>query len=144
MTEDFGARKLAAIMSIDVAGFSTLAEVDEAEVIVLVTRLRGAIDEAASKHGGRIFNTAGDGFMLEFSSAAGALAAAELVWSSGVERTRIRILDFPALDPPVREWGWETDPASGPIARGGDADDARVASARPGAPPPVDARPEKG
>ncbi|MBW2269030.1 MAG: hypothetical protein JRH16_10655 [Deltaproteobacteria bacterium] len=30
--------------------------------------------------------------------------------------TRVRILDFPTLDPPVREWGWTTEPASGPIA----------------------------
>lgn len=31
--------------------------------------------------------------------------------------TRVRILDFPALDPPVREWGWDTVPASGAIAK---------------------------
>jgi adenylate cyclase len=91
VTEDIGTRKLAAIMSVDMAGFSAMTEVDEAEALAMVTSLRAALDEAARRHGGRIFNTAGDGFMLEFASAGGALAAAEAVWSSGFERARVRI-----------------------------------------------------
>lgn len=90
MTEELGPRKLAAIMSIDVAGYSAMTEVDEAEALAMVTRLREALDTITQKHGGRIFNTAGDGFMLEFGSAAGALAAAEVLWG-GVERERVRV-----------------------------------------------------
>jgi hypothetical protein len=30
--------------------------------------------------------------------------------------THIHILDFPSLDPPVREWGWTIEPISGPVA----------------------------
>jgi TolB-like protein/Flp pilus assembly protein TadD len=90
VTEELGPRKLAAIMSIDVAGYSALSEVDEREALSLVTRLREVLDAITLRHGGRIFNTAGDGFMLEFASAAGALAAAEVLWS-GVERQRVRI-----------------------------------------------------
>ncbi len=90
MTEELGPRKLAAIMSIDVAGYSAMSEVDEAEALAMVTRLRAVLEGAALVHGGRIFNTAGDGFMLEFCSAAGALAAVEVVWS-GFERRSVRV-----------------------------------------------------
>ena len=90
MTEELGPRKLAAIMSIDVAGYSAMSEVDEAEAVALVTRVRSVIDAIVQSHGGRIFNTAGDGFMLEFASASGALSAAELLWG-GVERQRVRV-----------------------------------------------------
>lgn len=41
--------------------------------------------------------------------------------------TRVRILDFPSLDPPVREWGWDTVPADGAVALRPEAPDARVA-----------------
>lgn len=90
MTEELGPRKLAAIMSIDVAGYSAMSEVDESEALALVARVRAAIDAIVQSHGGRVFNTAGDGFMLEFASASGALSAAEILWE-GVERQRVRV-----------------------------------------------------
>jgi len=68
-------------MSIDIAGFSALSEIDEAEAAALVTGLRGLLEGLAAQQGGRIFNTAGDGFMLEFCSAAGAVAAADALCS---------------------------------------------------------------
>ena len=77
-------------MSIDIAGYSAMTEIDEAEAASMVSRLRGALEGAALVHGGRIFNTAGDGFMLEFCSAAGALGAAELLWSN-IERGSVRV-----------------------------------------------------
>ncbi len=90
MTEEVGPRKLAAIMSIDVVGFSAMTEIDESGAAAVVARLRSVLDTIVGGYGGRIFNTAGDGFMLEFASAAGALAAAELIWS-GVERKNVRV-----------------------------------------------------
>lgn len=90
MTEEWGPRKLAAIMSIDIVGYSALAEVDEAEAARAVAAVREALDKVAAKQGGRIFSTAGDGFMIEFASAAGALAAVEDFWTS-VERKRVRV-----------------------------------------------------
>ena len=39
--------------------------------------LKALVSKTVSAHGGRVFNTAGDGFMLEFPTASGALAAAE-------------------------------------------------------------------
>lgn len=90
MTQEVGPRRLAAIMSVDIAGFSAMTEIDEAEAAALVSRLRGTLDAVVERHGGRVFNTAGDGFMLEFASAAGALAAAELLWN-GVARKYVRV-----------------------------------------------------
>ncbi len=90
MTEDPSPRKLAAIMSIDVAGFSALTETDEARAVELVSQLRELLLKIAGESAGRVFNTAGDGFMLEFASASGALAAAEHVCVS-VDRKNIRV-----------------------------------------------------
>lgn len=90
MTEDLGPRKLAAIMSIDVAGFSALTETDEARAVELVSQLRDLLMKIAGAGAGRVFNTAGDGFMLEFASASGALAAAEHVCVS-IDRKSIRV-----------------------------------------------------
>lgn len=90
MTEEPGPRKLAAIMSIDIAGFSALSEIDEAEAAELVVRLRTMLDGLAVREGGRIFNTAGDGFMLEFCSAAGALSAADAL-RAAEDGKRVRV-----------------------------------------------------
>lgn len=90
MSEELGDRKLTAIMSIDLVGYSALSEEDEAEAVSTVARLRTALDQVARTQGGRIFNTAGDGFMLEFPSASGALAAAEMLWG-GVDRRSVRV-----------------------------------------------------
>jgi TolB-like protein/class 3 adenylate cyclase/Tfp pilus assembly protein PilF len=69
-------RKLATIVALDVAGFSARAEADEAKTIAQVTLLRPVIEGIAKAHGGRVFNTAGDGFMLEFASSFNAVNAA--------------------------------------------------------------------
>jgi adenylate cyclase len=69
-------RRLAAIVSADIAGYSALSERDAASAIQQVARLRERARSACAEHGGRIFNTAGDGVMLEFASASDALAAA--------------------------------------------------------------------
>jgi adenylate cyclase len=90
MGEDAGTPRLAAVMSIDIAGFSAMTEVDEAEAAQMVSRIRAVVEAAATQNGGRIFNTAGDSFMLEFPSAAGALAAADVLWGS-VERKGVRV-----------------------------------------------------
>ncbi len=90
MSEDLNPKKLAAIMSIDVAGFSAMTEDDETRAVELVSQLRELLIKIAGEGAGRVFNTAGDGFMLEFSSAAGALAAAEHVCIS-IDRKRVRV-----------------------------------------------------
>ena len=69
-------RKLATIVALDVAGYSARTEADEAGTTAEVAVLRGVIEAIAAKHVGRIFNTAGDGFMLEFGSSLAAVEAA--------------------------------------------------------------------
>ena len=88
VAEGASPRKLASIVAIDVAGYSRRSETDEAAAIRAVAGLRERVIKAAQAHGGRVFNTAGDGFMLEFPTASGALAAAEEIAAAG--------------DPPVR------------------------------------------
>jgi class 3 adenylate cyclase/TolB-like protein/Flp pilus assembly protein TadD len=82
-------RRLATIVSIDAAGYSRQSEIDEAAAVREVTALRERIYASAQSRGGRVFNTAGDGFMLEFPSVSSALAAAEEV--QAVERVPLRI-----------------------------------------------------
>lgn len=83
------ARKLAAIVSADIAGYSALAERDQELAAAQVGRLRERAHAACGQHGGRIFNTAGDGVMLEFTSASDALAAAILL-CEGERETPLR------------------------------------------------------
>jgi adenylate cyclase len=70
-------RKLVTIMALDVAGYSRASEKDDSAMAAAVGRLRTVIADAIAPHGGRVFNTAGDGFMIEFSSAISAVAAAQ-------------------------------------------------------------------
>lgn len=82
-------QKLATIMSIDVAGYSERTEADQARTVSEVAALRTKIEEMAAQEHGRVFNTAGDGFMLEFPSAANALALADAL--CGAEALPLRI-----------------------------------------------------
>jgi formylglycine-generating enzyme required for sulfatase activity len=67
--------RLASIVAIDIVGFSTMSERDQRNAARKVENLRARIERVALANGGRLFNTAGDGFMLEFASAGSALAA---------------------------------------------------------------------
>ncbi|MGQ0533942.1 MAG: SUMF1/EgtB/PvdO family nonheme iron enzyme [Caulobacteraceae bacterium] len=67
--------RLASIVSIDIVGFSTMSERDQRNAARKVENLRARIERVALANGGRLFNTAGDGFMLEFASAGSALGA---------------------------------------------------------------------
>ena len=69
--------RLASIVAIDVVGFSTMSERDQRNAARKIEALRARIETTATKHGGRLFNTAGDGFMLEFGSAGAALGAVQ-------------------------------------------------------------------
>jgi adenylate cyclase len=69
-------RKLPTIVALDVAGYSARTEADEAKTTAEVAALRGVIATITKAHAGRVFNTAGDGFVLEFSSRFAAVEAA--------------------------------------------------------------------
>ena len=67
--------RLASIVAVDIVGFSTMSERDQRKAARHVESLRARIERIAAARGGRLFNTAGDGFMLEFGSAGAALEA---------------------------------------------------------------------
>lgn len=69
-------RKLATILAADVVGYSAQAERNDEAAAEAIAQLRARTAAIAASQGGRIFSTAGDSVMVEFSSAGGALAAA--------------------------------------------------------------------
>jgi len=82
-------RRLTSVVAIDAAGYSRQSEIDEAVAVREITALSERIHASAESHGGRVFNTAGDGFMLEFPAATAAVAAAEEL--QAVDRVPMRI-----------------------------------------------------
>jgi len=70
------ARRLAAILAADVAGYSRLMGDDEAGTARALRAHRAAIDPLIANHGGRIVKTTGDGILLEFPSIVAAVECA--------------------------------------------------------------------
>jgi adenylate cyclase len=70
------ARKLAAVLSADVQGYSRLMGQDEVGTLQRLTACRAVTDALISQHGGRIVGTAGDGLLAEFASAVDAVQCA--------------------------------------------------------------------
>ena len=70
-------RRLAAILAADMVGYSRLMGADEEGTIARQkTHRREFIDAEISEHGGRIFKTTGDGFLVEFPSVVDAVQCA--------------------------------------------------------------------
>ena len=61
-------RKLAAIMAVDVVGYSRLMGEDEAGTATAVREHRKAAAPIVAGFGGRVVKTMGDGVLLEFPS----------------------------------------------------------------------------
>lgn len=79
MTDGPNERRLAAILAVDLAGYSAQSEADEAAAVRTVESIRRLVLRSAADHGGRVFNIAGDGFLTEFPTPSGALAAADAI-----------------------------------------------------------------
>ena len=79
-------RKLAAIMAIDVVGYSRLMGEDEAGTARAVRDHREAARPIVARHGGRIVQIVGDGLLLEFPSVVGAVECAIAIQKLMVER----------------------------------------------------------
>ncbi|MCW5731424.1 MAG: alpha/beta fold hydrolase, partial [Alphaproteobacteria bacterium] len=74
MAEERFARRLAAIVAADMAGYSRLVGLDETGTIARQKRHREEmIDPAVASHRGRIVKTTGDGLLLEFPSVVDAM-----------------------------------------------------------------------
>jgi class 3 adenylate cyclase len=76
MASDAINRKLTTIFAADVVGYSQLMAVDEEATLKTLRAYRKVIDGLIDKHGGRIFNTAGDAVLAEFGSAVEAVRCA--------------------------------------------------------------------
>lgn len=84
-------QKLATIVSIDVEGYSKGMEADQQAMFKAIEALDLRVKEAAKRRGGRIFNTAGDGFMLEFPAVSDAVLAAEEIASGPWPPVRVGV-----------------------------------------------------
>src|SRR5260370_32627392 len=85
MTEQ---RRLAAIVSADVAGYSRLMGRDESGTLAALKALQQkVIDPAIASHGGRIVKTTGDGLLLEFPSVVNAARCAVEVQTAMADRS---------------------------------------------------------
>ena len=69
-------RKIAVVFVTDVVGFSTSMEIDENQTLQNFRMCKKILENLFSEHGGRIFNTAGDSILAEFSSAVSAVICA--------------------------------------------------------------------
>jgi adenylate cyclase len=82
-------RKLAAILSADVVGYSRLMGIDEATTLSRLNALRRElIDPTIARHSGRIVKLMGDGALVEFASAVNAVDCAVEIQRRLRERQR--------------------------------------------------------
>jgi len=80
-------RRLAAVVSADVAGYSRLMGRDESGTMAALKALRqDVIDPAIASHGGRIVKTTGDGLLLEFPSVVNAVRCSVEVQTAMADR----------------------------------------------------------
>jgi adenylate cyclase len=69
-------RKLAAILSADVVGYSRLMQDDDAATVATLQEYRAAIARVIDRHSGRVVNAPGDNILAEFPSAVEAVQCA--------------------------------------------------------------------
>ena len=69
-------RKISVIFATDVVDYSLHMEKDETGTVTSLRTYEKILKESFRKHGGRLFNTGGDSFMAEFSSAVKAVECA--------------------------------------------------------------------
>jgi adenylate cyclase len=77
LTQEFPIeRKLTAVLSADVEGFSRLIEADETSTLQNLASQRRILDDLIGRYRGRVVNTAGDSVLAEFPSVADAVQCA--------------------------------------------------------------------
>ena len=87
MKKDSVQRRLAAILSADVAGYGRLMGTDEVGTLrALKAHRRELIDPSIASHHGRIVKTTGDGMLVEFASIVDAVACAVSVQRAMIDR----------------------------------------------------------
>src|SRR5215510_6018235 len=87
------ARRLAAILAADVAGYSRLmGEDEEGTLAALKSHRRELIDPLIAQHQGRIVKTTGDGLLIEFASIVDAVRCA-VVMQQGMESRNVNVAE---------------------------------------------------
>jgi len=86
MAEEGFKRKLTAILSADVVGYSRLMDADEDATIRTLTAYRSAITDVVQQYRGRIVDTTGDNLLAEFASAVDAVNCAVEIQRELAER----------------------------------------------------------
>ncbi|MBI3575288.1 MAG: adenylate/guanylate cyclase domain-containing protein [Gammaproteobacteria bacterium] len=76
MTARAPKRRLAAILSADVAGYTRMMRADEAATLAALKRCRELMRSLIEQHSGWVVDTAGDGLLAEFGSAVNAVECA--------------------------------------------------------------------
>ena len=76
MADEGFKRKLAAILSADVEGYSLLMDQNEEQTIRTLTSYRTAISSVVQQYRGRVVDTPGDNILAEFSSVVDAVKSA--------------------------------------------------------------------
>ena len=76
MSDDKVERKVTVILATDVVGYSSKIEQNETETLQTLKACREIIEGLIGEHQGRVFNTAGDSILAEFSSAVEAVLCA--------------------------------------------------------------------
>jgi adenylate cyclase len=86
MPEHVYKRKLAAILSADVVGYSHLMDDDEEATIITLKTHRAAINNLIQQFRGRVVDTAGDNFLADFTSVVDAVDCAVEIQHDLAER----------------------------------------------------------
>jgi len=76
MTEGRTKRKLSAILSVDVKGYSIIIADDEAATVNTLTAYRYLISSLTRKHQGRVVDSPGDNILTKFGSVVDAVRCA--------------------------------------------------------------------
>ena len=91
-------RKLAAILSADVVGYSRLMGEDEAATVRTLETYKGVISELIQQHRGRVVDAPGDNLLAEFASVVdavqGAVAAQKEIQTRNLELPETRRMQF--------------------------------------------------
>ena len=82
------ARRLAAIVAADIAGYSRLIGADEEGTLDQIRSIRAEVlDPAIATHRGRLVKTTGDGLLVEFASVVDALRCAVVIQRQMADRS---------------------------------------------------------
>ena len=79
MSSDSVDRKIAVILATDVVGYSKHMETNEKETVKNLKVCEKILAKTFEKHKGRLFNTGGDSFLIEFPSAVEAVECLSLI-----------------------------------------------------------------